>query len=140
MDPIVVLPGEGEILKGSRTGSAVIREAGPALSVLEFQLAPGHPGVAPHFHKLQIDSFYVLEGEVDFRIGDETVRAPSGSYVSVPPGVVHGLMNAGTSSARLLNVHVPGGFAEYSRELNELRLSGVEPDAAFFERHDIYEP
>jgi quercetin dioxygenase-like cupin family protein len=140
VDPIVVLPGEGKVLKGSRTGSAVIREAGPALSVLEFELGPAHPGVAPHFHKLQIDSFYVLEGEVDFRIGDETVRAPRGSYVSVPPGVVHGLMNAGASSARLLNVHVPGGFAEYSLELNELRLSGVEPDEAFFERHDIYEP
>ena len=40
MDAIVVLPGEGEVLKGSRTGSAVIREAGPALSVLEFELTP----------------------------------------------------------------------------------------------------
>jgi uncharacterized cupin superfamily protein len=105
VDAIVVLPGEGEVLKGSGTGSALIRQAGPDFSVLEFRLEPGRPGVAPHLHKRQTDSFYVLSGEVDFRIGNEVVRVATGGYVSVPPGVVHGLANAGAVSAHLLNVH-----------------------------------
>ena len=40
---------------------------------------------------------------------------------------------------RLLNLHTPGGFVEYRNELRELRAQGVEPDRAFFERHDVFD-
>jgi len=36
-------------------------------------------------------------------------------------------------------LHTPGGFVEYRRELEGLRSQGVEPDEAFFERHDIFD-
>ena len=46
--------------------------------------------------------------------------------------------NVSEQPARLLNLHTPGGFAEYRRELEELRSQGIEPDDAFFERHDVF--
>jgi hypothetical protein len=39
----------------------------------------------------------------------------------------------------MLNLHTPGGFARYRRELRELRTQGIEPDREWFERHDVYD-
>ena len=65
------------------------------------------------------------------------MRLPA--YVLAPPGVPHAFLNTGTVPARALNLHTPGGFAQYLREINELRAAGTEPDDAFFERHDVYD-
>jgi quercetin dioxygenase-like cupin family protein len=132
-DLVALRPGEGEVV-----GSSVIKADRPELSLFEFQIAPGG-GAALHLHKGHSDSFYVLEGELEFRIGEETVHATPGAYVLAPPGVPHGFRNAGALPARALNLHTPGGFARYWRELTELRAGGIEPDDAFFERHDVYD-
>jgi quercetin dioxygenase-like cupin family protein len=132
-DPIVLGPGEGE-----RVGGNEVKTARPELSVIEFEVRPGD-GVDPHFHRGQSDSFYVLEGEVEFHVGDEVVSGTAGTYVLAPPNVVHFFRNVGTKPARLLNLHAPGGFVEYRRELEELRAKGVELDDAFFERHDVFD-
>ena len=96
-------------------------------------------GVDPHFHKGHSDSFYILEGELEFHVGDEVFRATPGSYVLAPPNVVHHFRNVSDAPARVLNLHTPGGFARYRRELAELRAQGIEPDTAFFERHDVFD-
>jgi quercetin dioxygenase-like cupin family protein len=132
-DPVALDPGKGEVV-----GSSVIKADRPELSLFEFEVAPGG-GAALHLHKLHSDSFYVLEGELEFRVGAETVRASAGAYVLAPPGVPHGFRNTGTVPARALNLHTPGGFAQYWRELTELRAAGTNPDDAFFERHDVYD-
>ena len=133
-NPIVLGPDEGE-----RLGGSVVKAAGPELSLLEFELQSGGE-IAPHLHRGQSDSFYVLEGEVEFRVGDEVVTATPGTFVLSPAGVVHSLRNAGEQPARLLNLHVPGGFVEYRRELAALRAEGVQPDREFFARHDVFDP
>jgi quercetin dioxygenase-like cupin family protein len=131
--PIVLLPGEGE-----RVGGNTVKAARPELSLLEFTVEPGG-AVDLHLHKRQSDSFYVLEGELELQVGERVVVAPAGSYVLAPPHVVHRFRNAGDSPARVLNLHTPGGFVEYRRELEALRDTGVEPDDAFFEQHDVFD-
>jgi quercetin dioxygenase-like cupin family protein len=131
--PIALGVGEGELIGASR-----IKAARPELSLIEFEVNPGG-GVAPHFHKGHSDSFYVLEGEVEFHVGDGVVHGGPGTYVLAPSRVVHFFENVSDEPARLLNLHTPGGFAEYRRELEALRAQGVEPDEAFFERHDIFD-
>jgi quercetin dioxygenase-like cupin family protein len=131
-DPIVLGPDDGEQIEGSRY-LATRRE----LSFSEGVVEPGS-GVNPHFHKGHSDSFYVLEGEVEFHVGDEVVHGTPGSYVLAPPSVVHYFRNVSDKPARVLNLHTPGGFAEYRRELEDLRSQGIEPDDAFFERHDVF--
>jgi quercetin dioxygenase-like cupin family protein len=131
--PIVRRPGDGE-----QIGTNVIKAARPELSLLELEIRPGG-GVEPHFHKGHSDSFYVLEGELEVHVGDEVVSAVPGMYVLAPPGVVHFFRNVGAATTRVLNLHTPGGFVEYRRELEALRGQGIEPDEAFFERHDIFD-
>ena len=91
---------------------AVVLEPGPGrkLERLELMVIESHgnaddPGVAPHVHREHADAFYILEGEIDFFLAGEAVRASAGWFVLSPPGVVHGF---GSGPARLLNVHAPG--------------------------------
>jgi quercetin dioxygenase-like cupin family protein len=127
-EPVALGPGEGNPVKADR----------PELSLLEVTFEPGR-GVAPHFHERHSDSFYVLEGEVEFHVGDQTVDGVPGTYVLAPPNVVHWFRNVSDAPVRMLNLHTPGGFVQYRRELAELREQGIEPDRAFFERHDVFD-
>lgn len=132
-DAVVLAAGEGEHL-----GTTTIKAAFPEISVLEFELSPGG-GVDPHFHKGHSDSFYVLEGEVEFHVGDWVVEGTVGSYVLAPPHVVHSFRNLSEKPARIFNLHTPGGFGEYRGKLEALRSQGIEPDRDFFERNDIFD-
>jgi thiamine-phosphate pyrophosphorylase len=67
--------------------------------------------VAPHTHTAHTDVFYVLEGELELRLGDGTVRVPAGTCVAAPPLLVHGFRNPGEVGARFLNLHAPGVWA-----------------------------
>jgi quercetin dioxygenase-like cupin family protein len=101
---IVRGPGAGERLE-ARHRVAWVKAEGPELHLLEFELDPEHEGPRMHFHERQAHAFYVLEGELEFRVGAETVRAQTGSAVVVPPGVVHAFANVGPGRARFLDIH-----------------------------------
>ena len=55
--------------------------------MIELRFGPDFEGVDPHRHTDHVDSFYVLEGEAEFTVGDEVVRAGPGTYVAAPVGV-----------------------------------------------------
>jgi quercetin dioxygenase-like cupin family protein len=132
-EAIVHGAGEGEAEHGS-----AVKAARPELSLLEIEFPPGG-GVDPHYHERHSDSFFVLDGELEIHAGDEVVNAVPGTYVLVPMRVVHYFRNVSDAPVRLLNLHTPGGFAQYRLELAKLRAEGTEPDEAFFERHDIFD-
>jgi quercetin dioxygenase-like cupin family protein len=76
----------------------------------------GERGAEPHFHREHVDAFYVVDGELTFRIGPSLtpVRAGPGTFVLVPLGIVHAFDNDSDSVARWLNFHSPStGFADY---------------------------
>jgi quercetin dioxygenase-like cupin family protein len=104
---IVLGPREGEELPGRGRELRVKYEAGE-LEVLEFWCEPGFGPIEPHVHDDHTDSFYVLEGEVEFTIGDELRRGGPGTWVAVPPGVRHGFAIPGPGNAHFLNIHAPG--------------------------------
>jgi quercetin dioxygenase-like cupin family protein len=110
--PVLLGPGEGERLNER----IVVKIERPEVSVNEVSVGPDFEGPGPHFHKEHVDAFYVLEGELEFINGTETLRAGAGTTVAVPPGIVHGFTNAGPGRARYLNIHAPdAGFIEYLR-------------------------
>jgi mannose-6-phosphate isomerase-like protein (cupin superfamily) len=64
--------------------------------------------VAPlHLHRSEDEAWYVLEGRLAFRVGEEEVEAGAGGAVVVPRGVAHTYWNAGTGRARYLLVMGP---------------------------------
>jgi len=80
------------------------------------QYEAGERGPDPHVHHQHVDAFYVLEGELEFGVGPDVapVRAPAGTFVAVPPNIVHTFRNASGATARWLNFHAPStGFIAY---------------------------
>ena len=88
----------------------------PQLTAIDMTFEPEFEGVDPHTHGDHADSFYVLEGEVEFHVGDEPRIAGPGTFVSAPPGTVHGFRVVGSEPIRFLNLHAPpGGFLDRLR-------------------------
>jgi mannose-6-phosphate isomerase-like protein (cupin superfamily) len=116
-----VPPGEGEsvwLLGDLYTFKAVSEDTEGAFALLE-TVCPPEGGPPPHVHYREDETFYVIEGEMEFLLGDDTVRAVAGSFVHVPKGTMHTFKNVGMTLARFLVTVVPGGFEKFFFEAGE---------------------
>ncbi len=96
------------------------------LTVTEFVHGPGERGADLHVHHHHADGFLVVEGELTFATRDGSFAVPAETFLLVPPGVVHGFDNDGTTTVRCFNFHAPSvGFGDHLRQRN--------PD---FDQHD----
>ena len=75
-----------------------------------WQLCPRGSGAAPHHHD-QDEGFYVLDGQITYQAGDETLVATMGSFVWIPRGTVHSF-KVDSPTATLLNSYTPAGFEQ----------------------------
>ena len=92
------------------------------LGISESSSEPGGPSPPPHLHRRHFESFYVLEGELTFTVGDSELRAEAGSWVQVPPDVPHTFACTGDEMVRFLNLHTPScGYGAFLRGLHEAR-------------------
>lgn len=113
-----------------------------AFSFMERTLPPGGRKPPPHVHTNCEEAFYVLDGEIEFSLDDETVIGRAGSFVLVPGGVPHTFGNAAASESRLLILHAPA-MDPYFRELQELWSRELPPsrdDEIALMRHHGMEP
>jgi quercetin dioxygenase-like cupin family protein len=44
-----------------------------------------------HMHKTHTETFYVIDGEVEFTVGENKFVAPKGTFVHVPEKIPHGV-------------------------------------------------
>lgn len=96
-------------------------------------MPPGGGFPFAHLHDEYEEVFYVLEGEVEYRLGDGWAAAGTGSTICVPRGVVHAFRNSSGRPARHLVVHASAAALEL------IELVGRTPRdqwAALFERYD----
>jgi mannose-6-phosphate isomerase-like protein (cupin superfamily) len=132
-DAVVRGSGEGEELSAGPSRvlfKAEVSDGDGTFSLTETTLAPGFPGPLPHRHERMFDSFYVLEGTLTVRLGDEEHEAGPGSYAFVPPGVAHTFSNPSGETVRMLNLQAPGGLEQYLKELAAVMKPGEQPDPA----------
>jgi quercetin dioxygenase-like cupin family protein len=127
MEAVVYQAGEGERIgagPSSVTIKATSEQTGGSFYLGEVEIEAGFPGPPPHVHERLHDMFYVLDGTLTVRLGDETRELEAGSFVCVPPGVVHTFRNSTDQPVRLLNFNTPGGWENYMRDLAALLANG----------------
>lgn len=132
-DQAVVLgDGEGTTIQGPAGGPLTFKvrghQSGGALTALENIIAPGD-GPPLHAHEREGESWYVLDGLLRFKIGGEIRKAPTGSFVYVPPGVPHCFQNVGGGPARILVLFSPAGMEEFFDRFAKLPAGSVDPGA-----------
>lgn len=83
-----------------------------------------------HVHSQEAEAFYLLDGNLTYRTGDELHRLSSGSFIYLPSGVPHAFRVTGTAPVRYLAIAAPGAvmdlYHEMGRPAAEHRLP--EPD------------
>lgn len=89
--------------------------------------APRGVGAPLHFHAADDESFYVVEGEVSFFVGDTPPRRGSaGTFVHIPGGVVHGFRIESETARYLIFTSVRHG--EFYRAITlPSREGGLPP-------------
>ena len=74
--------------------------------------------------------FYVLEGVLTVRIGEDTREVGAGTFICAPPGVVHTSSNPSDAPVRFLNFNTPAGWENYMRDLAAAAEAGpLTPEA-----------
>ncbi|HEX6399336.1 MAG TPA: cupin domain-containing protein [Actinomycetota bacterium] len=118
-------------------------DTGAGFAVIESVVSPGVPGPPPHIHRDGLaECWYVLDGELEFLVGDSARRAPSGSFAYVPPGVVHTFSNPGEGPARFIGMFsIARGLSMLEEFAAAFPAEGGPPDegriADVFRRFDV---
>ena len=71
-----------------------------------------------HVHHQEDEGFYILEGEMTFYVGEQTIKAHPGSYLFGPKDVPHAF-TVDSGPAKLLFVFSPAGLEGLIREMGE---------------------
>jgi quercetin dioxygenase-like cupin family protein len=147
MNAVILLPGEGERIAAGASAAvmkATAETTGDAFSMSEATFPAGTNGLPPHAHRYTTDTFYVLEGTLHMTVGDSEIDASAGSYILVPPGVVHTFANISDEPVRFLNISAPGGLEKYLRDVADATRLGTMPGppdfAAIVAKYDFVVP
>jgi quercetin dioxygenase-like cupin family protein len=97
---------------------ATAKQTGNAFGLIE-HLAPVGAGSPYHVHRAEDETFYVLDGELQFISGEQRFTGGPGSFVFLPRNIPHGFRVVGASPARMLILVTPGGFEQFVMEMSE---------------------
>ncbi len=122
-------PGEGEAwwwFGALATIKATGEQTGGRYSLVEILVPDGYEGIL-HVHHFEDEGFYILEGEMTFYVGEQTIKAHPGSFLFGPKDVPHGF-RVDSGPARLLFIFSPAGLEGFIRESSEpARTMAVPP-------------
>lgn len=70
------------------------------------------PGIATplHTHAHEAEAFYLLDGTLTYRAGEETFHLGVGDFIYLPLGVPHAFRITGDAPAKVLALTVPGAL------------------------------
>lgn len=133
MDLNLVRAGAGQSVPLGESAELTVKEDGSLtrgnLMVAEMTIQPDFAPPIQHLHRAHEESWYVLEGELEFTSGTHMTRVGPGDWVLVPIGVPHTFGNAGDVPARFLTVMRPNLYLNYFHELSD-RMARGHPEAS----------
>lgn len=112
----------GDIYRFLVTGE----ETGGRYASFEATVLPGG-GPPPHLHRNEDETFYVIEGEITFQVGDDRFVAGPGAFVNMPIGNPHAFKNETDQTAKMLISYAPAGLENYFFEVGQPFNGEVPP-------------
>ena len=139
-----VPPGGGQGYDWSRDHTFVkvsSADSGGAFALMEDNLKAGF-ALGLHLHRQHAETFYILEGDVDFHLDGDWITTPPGATVHIPPGVAHAVVLPEGKTGKLLMIFQPAGFDQFLKELaglSEQELADESRVRALSLKYDIVE-
>lgn len=128
--PYRVAAGEGLASVWWKSGRITVKAGGAEGDYAFSQFEADDPiGTGPplHLHRNEDETFYVLEGEVTFLVGDERIDAAAGDYLFAPRGIAHAYV-VRSQRARMFVTASPGGIEQVFVTLG-VPVTGSDPPA-----------
>ena len=117
-------------------------DSGGAYTVVEDNLKSGF-ALGLHVHHRHAETFYILEGCVDFYVDGAWISAEKGACLHVPAGVPHAaIQSPGAVQSKMLMIFQPAGFDAFLSEvagMSEADLADADNMTALSERYDIFQ-
>lgn len=132
LEALILEPNQGDLLTfpGVSTRIKIRGEmTGGALTLIESTVEPHFAGFKVHVHQSVTETFYILEGSIQFRLDERTVNAQAGAMVLVSPGTWHTYSNPSDQPAKYLLFITPGGFEKFLEGLAQANGKGEWSDA-----------
>lgn len=129
---VVRQPGSGRAIWAMGSLFEHLAESAETDGAFGLSLVTQPPGIATplHRHTREAEAFYVLEGRLTYRAGDETFELADGAFIYLPRGVPHAFRIRGETPARLLALTIPGNlmalYDEVGMPATEHRLPGPD--------------
>ncbi len=114
-------------------------DSGGAFTLMEDNLKSSF-ALGLHRHDQHAETFYFVEGEVDFFVEGDWIRATPGTTIHVPSGVAHACKVAGGGTAKMIMIFQPAGFDGFLAEIAGMTAKDFEDEAkmaALNEKYDI---
>jgi quercetin dioxygenase-like cupin family protein len=101
------------------TFKAVGKDTGNTYTLSEVIIAPNGGGAPPHRHSHDNESFYILEGELEFYLDGERIIATPGTFIHSPQGQIHQFTNTSSLPVKMLVWQTPSGFENFIAEVGK---------------------
>jgi quercetin dioxygenase-like cupin family protein len=120
--------GEGLADVWWKTGRVTVKVAGAETSNAFSQIEVDDPrggGTPLHVHHNEDETFYVLEGELTFLVGNERIDVAAGDFLFAPRDIPHAYV-VRSERARILSTISPAGIEQLFVSLGT-PVAGAEP-------------
>jgi quercetin dioxygenase-like cupin family protein len=102
-------------------------DTGGTYSFIEAKVFPGG-GPIPHIQTREHEGFYVVEGQIIFNVDGQRIEAKPGTFVNIPPDVLHSFKNETNENAKMIIVLSPAGLEQFFVEAGlEVSNNSVKP-------------
>jgi quercetin dioxygenase-like cupin family protein len=104
-----------------------------AFGIFRIEIAP-QSGPPAHIHRGEDEFFYVLNGQFQFKLGEQLVDAPAGSFIFLPRDHIHTFQNIGAEAGLLLVGVTPAGLEHLFVDRQGVN---AETEQALFKKYGI---
>lgn len=102
-------------------------DTGGTYSFIEAKVFPGG-GPVPHIQTREHEGFYIIEGQLVLNVDSQRIEARPGTFVNIPPNVVHSFKNETSEIAKVIIVLSPAGMEQLFVEVGkEVSNNNIEP-------------
>ena len=113
-------------------------QSGGAYTLMENNLKASF-ALGLHRHDNHAETFYFLEGAVDFFVDGDWHYCTAGTTLHVPPGVPHACRVADGRPARMLMIFQPAGFDLFLAEMSEMSEADFADESRMAELNAKYD-
>jgi quercetin dioxygenase-like cupin family protein len=124
----IVGPDKGKHMAVAGQISTIVaskEDTGGTYSFIECKVFPG-AGPVPHIQTREHEAIYLVEGQLTFTVDKERIEAKAGTFINVPPNILHTFKNETDEIAKLITILSPPGmeqfFVDIGVEVSEINV------------------